>query len=164
MSHIRGLKVYLLYYSFTRCMIIVKHLCQEPKNLFYYSKIIIMFKTFFAINTFQKLCLGVLKCSKRFQNGVPLTFLGICFYHNIIIIWIQTILLRSFWCAKLNLTWIRFLIAETHNAPVSYYTIHHFCNKLCTFLLQNDALLDIWLMHCWICEMSSLTKLAVEIH
>ena len=30
------------------------------------------------------------------------------------------------------------------------------CAHVCTFLLQNDALWDIYLMHCGICEMGLL--------
>ena len=30
------------------------------------------------------------------------------------------------------------------------------CAHVCTFLLQNDALWDIYLMHCEICEMGLL--------
>ena len=43
-------------------------------------------------------------------------------------------------------------ISQSHNAPVPYPTMHHFVTKMCTFLLQNDALLDICLMHYEICD------------
>ena len=50
---------------------------------------------------------------------------------------------------------------KTHNAPITYHTMHHFVTKMrthvvCTFLLQNGALWVICLMHCGICEMGLL--------
>ena len=48
------------------------------------------------------------------------------------------------------------LIHKSHNGPVSYPTLHHFVTEMCTFLLQNDALWDICLMHCGVCEMGLL--------
>ena len=44
------------------------------------------------------------------------------------------------------------LFHKSHNAPVPYPTMHHFVTEMYTFLLQNGALLDIFLMHCGICE------------
>ena len=35
-------------------------------------------------------------------------------------------------------------------------TMHHFVTEMCTFLLQNCALLDISLVHCGICELDLL--------
>ena len=35
------------------------------------------------------------------------------------------------------------LLQKSHNAPVSYPTMHHFVTEMCTFLLQNGALWDI---------------------
>ena len=43
---------------------------------------------------------------------------------------------------------------KSHNASEKYPTIHHFSTKICTFLLQNNALWDIRLVHCGICEIS----------
>ena len=42
-----------------------------------------------------------------------------------------------------------------HHA-VPYPTIHHFVTEMCTFLLQNGALRDIYVMHCGICSMDLL--------
>ena len=34
---------------------------------------------------------------------------------------------------------------ESHNAPLLYHTMHHFVTEMCTFLLRNGALWDIFL-------------------
>ena len=40
-------------------------------------------------------------------------------------------------------------------SPISHNAT--FCDRnVCTFLLQNGALWDICMMHCWICEMESI--------
>ena len=54
------------------------------------------------------------------------------------------------------------LIHKYHNAQIPHPTMHYFvtemctCDIVCTILLQNDALWDIYLMHCGICEMGLL--------
>ena len=51
------------------------------------------------------------------------------------------------------------LLHKSHDAPVLYPTMHTFGNKCaqaCTFLSQNGALWDIYLMHCGVCEMGVL--------
>ena len=40
------------------------------------------------------------------------------------------------------------LIHKSHNAPVPYPTVHHFVPEMRTFLLENGALWDSYLMHC----------------
>ena len=49
--------------------------------------------------------------------------------------------------------WTKLLkqLHKSHNAPVSYLTMHHFVTEMCTFLLQNGALWDMRLVHCGIC-------------
>ena len=37
---------------------------------------------------------------------------------------------------------------KSHNALVLYPAMHHFVTEMCTFLLQNGVLWDIYLMHC----------------
>ena len=45
-------------------------------------------------------------------------------------------------------------LRKSHNAPVPYPTVHHFVTEMCAhFCYKNDALWDIGLMHCGICEM-----------
>ena len=36
------------------------------------------------------------------------------------------------------------LLHKSHNAPAPYPTMHNFVTEMCTFLLQNGALLGIW--------------------
>ena len=59
------------------------------------------------------------------------------------------------------------LIHKSHNAPVPYPTMHYFVSDMCTcftFLLQNDAMHDICLMHCGIWAMGhSILKQTVLI-
>ena len=44
-----------------------------------------------------------------------------------------------------------------HKSHIPQYSIlWQKCAHVCTFLLQNDALWDIYLMHCGICEMGPL--------
>ena len=55
-----------------------------------------------------------------------------------------------------NYCWLIDQSHKSHNAPVPYPTMHHFVTEMCTFLLQNGALWDIYPMHYGICEMSLL--------
>ena len=48
------------------------------------------------------------------------------------------------------------LMHKSHDAPVPYYTMHHFVTEMCTFLVQNGALWDVCLMHCGICDLGLL--------
>ena len=47
---------------------------------------------------------------------------------------------------------------NSHNASDKYPTMHHFVTEMCTFLLQNDALWDVGLMHCGICVTSLMNE------
>ena len=42
-------------------------------------------------------------------------------------------------------------ISQIHNASGKYPTMHHFVTEMCTFLLQNGALLDMEMVHYGIC-------------
>ena len=39
-------------------------------------------------------------------------------------------------------------IDQSHNAPISYPTMHHFATDMCTFLFQSGALWDMEQVHC----------------
>ena len=49
-------------------------------------------------------------------------------------------------------------IDQSHNAPVPYPTIQHIRTEMWIFLFQNGVLWDMGEVHCWICEISLLTK------
>ena len=58
---------------------------------------------------------------------------------------------RSVYCMHLQMHVARLEPShKSHNSLDKYPTMHHFVTKMCTFLFQNGALWEMWLVHCGI--------------